>query len=181
MDESMAAQEHVALARSLVDLHNSRQSDPAWLDKSMAAFAADATITDGPTGRTLRGPDGYKRFIRFFTESFPDMRQELTNVVATQDQVVLEGTFRWTNTGSRNLSTGALPATGHSGEVRACHVLQIRNGKIISLRCYYDMTSLLENFGLAPATAEATHMYGKRSERMKRSGLQRDFRGEGGE
>ena len=37
----MAAQKHVALARSLLELYNSRQSDPAWLDKSAAAFAAD--------------------------------------------------------------------------------------------------------------------------------------------
>ena len=28
----MAAQEHVALARSLLDLYNNRQSDPARLD-----------------------------------------------------------------------------------------------------------------------------------------------------
>ncbi|HEX6478362.1 MAG TPA: hypothetical protein VF043_05920 [Ktedonobacteraceae bacterium] len=42
MDTIMAAQEHVALARSLFDLYNNRQSDPAWLDKSGTAFAADA-------------------------------------------------------------------------------------------------------------------------------------------
>ena len=41
MDTLMAAQEHVALARSLFDLYNNRQSDPAWLEKSMAAYAAD--------------------------------------------------------------------------------------------------------------------------------------------
>jgi len=156
MDESMAAQEHVALARSLLDLYNSRQSDPAWLDKSVAAFAADSEVVNAASGTTFHGPGGYKRYIRFLTESFPDMRTELTNVFATEDQVVLEGTFRETNTSSRNLSTGALPATGHSGEVRVCNVLQIRNGKIVSLHCYYDMTILLEYFGLAPATAEAT-------------------------
>ena len=38
----MAAQEHVALARSLLDLYNNRQSDPARLDMNVAAFAADA-------------------------------------------------------------------------------------------------------------------------------------------
>jgi hypothetical protein len=32
----------VALAWSLFDLGNNRQSDPAWLEKSVAAFAADA-------------------------------------------------------------------------------------------------------------------------------------------
>ena len=46
MDERMAAQEHVALAWSLFDLYNNRQSDPAWLDKCMAAFAADAETFD---------------------------------------------------------------------------------------------------------------------------------------
>jgi hypothetical protein len=41
MDTMIAAQEHVALARSLFDLYNNRKSDPAWLEKSVAAFAAD--------------------------------------------------------------------------------------------------------------------------------------------
>ena len=44
----MAAQEPVALARSLLDLYNSRQSDPAWLDKGVAAFAADCELIDVP-------------------------------------------------------------------------------------------------------------------------------------
>ena len=156
MDESMAAQENVALARSLVDLQNSRQSDPAWLDKSVAVFAADSEVVNAASDRTFHGPDGYKRFMRFFTGSFPDLRIELSNEFATKDQVVLEGIFRRTNTGSRNLPTGALPATGHAGEVRVCQILQFRNGRIVSLHCYYDMTILLEYFGLAPATAEAT-------------------------
>ena len=42
----MGAQEHLALARSLFELYNSRQSDPAWLDKSVAAFAADCEVVD---------------------------------------------------------------------------------------------------------------------------------------
>jgi ketosteroid isomerase-like protein len=37
-----------------------------------------------------------------------------------------------------------------------CHVLQIRHGKIVSFHCYYDLTTLLEYFGLAPATRQAT-------------------------
>ena len=59
----MAIQENVALARSLLDLYNNRQSDPTWLDKSMAAFAADAEYIDAPTGATFQGPDGYKRLV----------------------------------------------------------------------------------------------------------------------
>ena len=123
MDAHMAAQEHVALALSLVELHNHRQSDPAWLEKCMAAFAADAEVIDVPSGTTFYGPEGYKRFLRFFTETFPDIRIGLTTVFATEEQVVLEGMFRGTSTGSRNLSTGALKAAGRSIEPQCCFVI----------------------------------------------------------
>ncbi len=156
MDTIMAAQEHVVLARSLFDLFNSRQSDPAWLEKSLAAFAADAESIDVPSGAILRGPDGHKRFSLFFAESFPDLRVELTDVFATEDRVALEGTWRWNDTSPLPLPSGALPAMGHSCELRCCLVLQIRNGKIVCLHSYYDMLTQMEQLGLVPATGQAT-------------------------
>jgi len=156
MDTIMAAQEHVALAWSLFDLYNNRQSDPAWLDKGMAAFAADAETFDVPSGATLRGPDGQRRIALFFAENFPDGRVELTNAFATEDQVTLEGTLRWTDTGSLHLPSGALPSMRRSGELRCCFVFQIRNGKIVSVHHYYDMLPLTEQLGLAPASGQAT-------------------------
>jgi predicted ester cyclase len=153
MDARMAAQEHVALARSLVELYNSHQSDPAWLEKTVAAFAADFEVIDVPSGATLHGPEGYKQFMRFFVEAWPGSRAELTNVVATEDQVVLEGSIRGTTTGSRHLPTGAMLATGRSGELRLCQVMQIRKGKIVRVHTYYDMMTLREQLGLKSATA----------------------------
>jgi len=155
MDTLMAVQENVALARSLLDLYNSRQSDPAWLEKSMAAYAADAEDIDVPSGATLHGPDGHKRIALFFVENFPDLRVELTNAFVTEDQVVLEGTWRWNDAGPLRLPSGALPATGHSGELRCCYVYQIGNGKIVRVHHYYDMMTMLEQLGLAPATGQA--------------------------
>ncbi len=156
MDDSMATQENVALARSLIDLCNRRQSDPAWLDKSMVAFAADTEIFDVPSGAILRGPDGHKRFMLFFVENFPDVRIELINAFAIEDRVVLEGTSRWNDTGPLPLPSGALPIMRRSGELRCCLVFQIRNGKIVSIHTYYDMMTLLEQLGLAPAWGQAT-------------------------
>ena len=152
----MAAQEHVALVRSLFDLYNNRQSDPAWLDKIITAFAADCEVIDVPSGATLHGPDGHKRIALFFAENFPDLRVELTDVFATEDRVALEGTWRWNDTGPLPLSASALPATGHSCELRCCLVLQIRNGKIVRLHSYYDMLTQMEQLGLVPATGQAT-------------------------
>src|SRR5260370_34457413 len=101
MNTIMATQENVALARSLIDLCNRRQSDPAWLEKSMVAFTADAEIFDVPSGAILRGPDGHKRFMLFFVENFPDVRIDLIKAVAIEDRDLLEGTSRWNDTGPR--------------------------------------------------------------------------------
>jgi len=151
----MAAQENVALARSLFDLYNNRQSDPAWLDKSIVAFAADAEDVDVPSGATLHGPDGHKRLVLFFVENFPDSRIELTNAFATEDQVTLEAAWCWNDTGPLYLPSGALPSMRRSGKLRFCSIFQIRKGKIASHHAYYDMMTLMEQLGLVPATGQA--------------------------
>jgi hypothetical protein len=156
MDESMAVQENVALAWSLFDLGNNRQSDPTWLDKCRAAFAADSEVIDVPSGAILRGPDGHKRIALFFVENFPDSRVELTNAFATEDQVTLECTLRWNDTGPLYLTSGALPSMRRQGELRICFVFQFRNGKITSLHQYYDMMTQMEQLGLVPAGGQAT-------------------------
>ena len=150
MDDSMAAQENVALARSLLDLYNNRQSDPAWLDKCMAAFTADFEVIDVPSGTTLHGPDGLNRLPLFFVESFPDLRAELINAFATEDQVTVHGICRWNHAASLYLSPGVLPARGCLGKLRCCFVLQITKGKIARLHAYYDMMTLMEQLSLVP-------------------------------
>ena len=156
MDTIMGAQENLALARSLFDLSHNHQSDPAWLDKSRAAFAADAEVIDVPSGTTLHGPDGYKRFALFFAENFPDSRVELTNAFATEDRVTLECTVRWNDPGPLYLPSEALPCMRRSGELRFCSIFQIRNGKIASHHSYHDMLTLMEQLGLVPAWGQAT-------------------------
>ena len=153
--ERMAAQENVALARTLFDPYNNRQSDPTWLGKCLTTFAADAEVIDIPSGATFHGPDGFKRFILFFAENFPDLRVELIDVFAIEDRVVLEGIWRWNDTGPLYLPSAALKASGRSGEVRCCQIMQIRKGKITSLHGYYDLTALLEQLGFNAATAQA--------------------------
>ena len=83
------------------------------------------------------------------------MRVELTNVFATEDQVILEGIWRWTDTGPLYLPWGALPGMRHPGELRMCHVSRIRKGKIISFHAYYDMLTQMEQPGLVPAWGQA--------------------------
>ena len=147
----MTAQDNAALARSLINLYNNHQSDPEWLDKSLAAFAADATFTDVPSRRTVPASEGYRQLLLFFADAFPGSSVELTNVFGTDDQMALEFTGRGTNNGPLHLPTGDVPATGRYSEMQFSEVVRIQNGKIVSLHIYYDTLTLLQQLGLALA------------------------------
>jgi steroid delta-isomerase-like uncharacterized protein len=151
MDTRMTEQETVARAREQLEMYNSHHLDPAWLEKALAGIAADAEFTDVPTGRTFRGPEGYKRSILTFTQAYPGSRLEITNAFGTEDEVVIEYVGRGTHTGPLHLHSGHhLPATGRSPEVRFCNVYQFRHGKVVSVHSYYDLMTLLQQLGVAP-------------------------------
>ena len=145
------AQNTVTLVQTLYDLMNNHQSDPVWLDKSLTFFAEDCEIIDVPSGMTSRGPDGYKQLILFFEEGFPDSGIEITNLFATDDEVVVEFIGRGTNTGPLHMPTGDVPPTGRVVELRFCDVYRVKDGKIVSYRSYYDVFGFLQQLGLIPS------------------------------
>jgi hypothetical protein len=65
--------------------------------------------------------------------------------------ILLEYTGQGTNTCTLHLPMGDIPATGCRAEIRLCDVAQIRNGKLVSYRSYYDSITLLQQLGLVPA------------------------------
>jgi predicted ester cyclase len=148
---AITTQNNVTLIRSLLDLYNSHQTNPAWLDKSLAFFAEDCEIVDVPSGTTSHGPEGYKQLILFFAEGFPGSTVKITNLFATEDQVTVEFTGQGINTGPLYLPTGELPPTGRRAELRFCDVYQIKRGKIVSYHIYYDALGLMQQLGLIPS------------------------------
>src|SRR5260370_40826165 len=116
----------------------------------MVAFAAEFEVIDVPSRTKLYGTDGLKRLLLFFVESFPDMRAERINAFATEDQVTLQGIWRWNDTGHLYLPSGALPSRRRSGGLRSYFVLEMQDGKIARLQSYYDMMTLMEQLGPVP-------------------------------
>lgn len=147
----MSVQDNIALSRSILDLYNSHQSDPSWLEKIAAHLAEDCVTFDVPTGRMLHGPEGYKQTALFFADAFPDSTVEITDVFATEDQSVIEFTGRGTNTGPLHMPMGDIPPTGKYSEVRFCSVNRAESGKIVSIHNYYDVMTMLQQLGLIPA------------------------------
>src|ERR1700730_15860539 len=90
MTISPSTEANKALALMGYDLYNDHQSDPAWLDKSLASIAEDCEVFLVPFGMTLRGHNGYKQFLLGWAEAFPDSSVEVTNLFAGEDHAIIE-------------------------------------------------------------------------------------------
>lgn len=139
----MSTQENAKLAHSLYEMYNNGD-----FDGMAAQAAADAEITGVPTGMTLKGPDGFRQYIQGWASAFPDSQIEVMNVIVGEEGAVVEFRGRGTHTGPLMAPTGEIPATGKSVDIPFCDVLQMKDGKITSLRSYFDIATMMGQLGL---------------------------------
>ena len=118
-------------------------------DKGAAAIADDCIFVDVPRAEIQHGPEGYRHDDERWRTAFPDGTVEITNIIAEGDRVVVEFKNSGTNTGPLRSAVGDFPPTNRKIEVQHCSVMQIKNGKVISGRDYYDVNTILRQLGLA--------------------------------
>ena len=117
-------------------------------DRGAAVIADDCEFVDVPRGEIQRGPEGYRHDYERWRTAFPDGTVEIINVIAEGDWVVVEFTNSGTNTGPLRTAIGDFPPTNRKIEVPYCSIMQIKNGKVISGRDYYDVSTILRQLGL---------------------------------
>ena len=114
-----------------------------------AAIVADhCEFMDIPRGETQRGPDGYRNDYERWRTAFPDGTVEITKIISEGDWVVVEYTNSGTNTGPLNTIMGEFSPTNRKMKVKYCSIMQIRNGKVVSGRDYYDASTILRQLKL---------------------------------
>jgi steroid delta-isomerase-like uncharacterized protein len=117
------------------------EHDPDPID---VLFPEDGIYEDVPPQRTYRGPEEIKGFLTAIWAWAPDIEFDLTSVAVAGDRAVAE----WVMTGTQTGPIGAIPASGNQFSVRGASVLEIRDGKITRNSDYYDLASLLVQFGV---------------------------------
>jgi steroid delta-isomerase-like uncharacterized protein len=147
----MSAQDNEALMRKLHALY-----DAGDIGGCAALAAPDLEWLVAPFGETYRGPDGFRDGLQIWNTAFPDAKAPITYVMATGDAVAAEYDYRGIQTGPLAAPGGAIPPTGKRLDTKGCHVAQVRDGKFVSIRTYFDVATLLQQLGLMPAPAEAT-------------------------
>lgn len=139
----MSIVDNIAVAKTFHEAWDER--DP---DKGASIIADDCVFVDVPRGEKQIGPDGYRKDYERWRAAFPDGRVKITNVITQGDWVVIEFTNSGTNTGALKSAIGEFPPTNRKVDVLYCSVMQIKYGKVVSGRDYYDVSSILRQLGL---------------------------------
>ena len=140
----MSAQHNAEIARTIYEAFNKHD-----FDACLALASEDVEVVLTPFGQTFRGHAGFKDFMAGFKRAFPDITITITNQITTDDYVVNECTWRGTHTGPLGAPTGDIPPTGKTVEGAViCEVWRIKDGKLVSLRNYQDVSTWLRQLGL---------------------------------
>lgn len=133
----------------------------AMLDLVKAHYAATTrgdldAATDGfdpevetvtPNG-TLKGVDEFRALGQAFLTAVPDQRLELIRSFEVGDTLIVEGVYSGTHTGPLVGASGTIPATGNAFAFPFVDIFEVRAGKCVSHRIYWDNVTFLSQLGV---------------------------------
>ena len=142
----MSDRDNAAIARAVYEAFNDHD-----LERAGALAAEDMELVDVPSGRTMRGPEGFMDGMRAWIGACSDASVEVVEMIAGEgDSVTAEFVGRGTHDGPLATPGGEIPPTGRLLGLRYCEVYRMREGKIASAHLYYDTATLLGQLGLMP-------------------------------
>ena len=117
------------------------------------AIASDVAYDEVGTHRNLRGAADVIAVWKGWAAAFPDSKATFEAAHVSGNTVILEVTWRGTQSGPLRTPAGDIPATGKKIEMRACQVVDIADGKARGIRQYFDMATMMSQLGVNPVGA----------------------------
>ena len=117
-----------------------------------AALYTDDVVYEAPGGARISGLAELKeQYFDALATAAPDRASRDVVLVAEGDHVVEEARYTGTHTGTwRNPNGAEVPATGRTLDFRFVWIFRVENGKISSIRIYYDQLEVFTQLGLSP-------------------------------
>jgi steroid delta-isomerase-like uncharacterized protein len=130
-----------------------RRLSEALTNRDWAAFdalvAEDCEWKDVPSGRTILGVKELVDACRTFTTAFPDFSVDTVTLIGHGDLVANEWSARGTHDGPLPRPDGGyVEPTGRSFARTGVGIVELRDGKIIRYRDYFDRQTMTEQLGL---------------------------------
>jgi steroid delta-isomerase-like uncharacterized protein len=116
------------------------------------ALYADDVVYEGPGGARISGLDDLKeKYFDALAIAAPDRASRDVVLFAEGDHVVEQARYTGTHTGTwRNPDGGEIPATGKKLDFPFVGVFRVEDGKIRSIRIYFDQVEVFTQLGLVP-------------------------------
>lgn len=138
----------MASLRSLIEKHYEQVANNDFA--GVAELFHPDVVTVEPGAGTIHGLAAFTGYMAAFHSAFPDGRLNLKTAVESGDTIIVEGSFTGTNTGPMMGPGGEMPATGRALDLPYCDVFEVRDGKIVAHRVYYDQVAFMKQLGLMP-------------------------------
>lgn len=137
----MSIERNKAVVRRLFDVWNSGR-----LDAIEELYTADYVADYRPYAPLRRGHDAIKGMVTRAHIAFPDYHEELEEMIAEGDKVVV----RFTITGTQLGQWGPLPPTGKPVRMQEIVILRFVDGKVAEQRGLVDNLAALRQLGVVP-------------------------------
>jgi steroid delta-isomerase-like uncharacterized protein len=145
----MTTEANKAIVRSYLE-RAVNQNDLAWLEQIIGAeFGTEQTRSVG-FAQTLKvfGPAAARAALEHYRQALPDIQFKVQDMLAEDDRVVVQVTFRGTHRGEFL----GVPATGRVLNGSGVEMAVLKEGKIVAAGWqYHDELSLLRQMGALPA------------------------------
>ena len=117
-----------------------------------AALYTDDVVQEAPGGSRISGlADLKEKYFDALLTAAPDRSSRDVILVAEGDYVVEQARYTATHTGTwRNPDGAEIPATGKQLDFPFVGVFRVEDGKISSIRLYYDQVEIFTQLGLMP-------------------------------
>jgi steroid delta-isomerase-like uncharacterized protein len=111
--------------------------------------AEDCEWIDVASGRTIRGDKELVDACRTFTAAFPNFSVESVTLIGQGDLVANEWSARGTHDGPLQRPDGGhYEPTGRSFSRTGVGIVEVRDGKIVRYRDYFDRRTMTDQLGL---------------------------------
>ena len=90
---------------------------------------------------------GFKEKVAFFRALFPDLEEDLQDIIASGDTVAT----RWVITGSLQQDFMGIPATGQAIRVEGMNFYRLKDGRVTDIWTQFDGAAMMQQLGTVPA------------------------------
>jgi steroid delta-isomerase-like uncharacterized protein len=109
----------------------------------MNDLVAAGVIENDPAPGQAKGPKGYIDFFTKMRAAFPDMKVEVEQLVADDENVA----FAYTLTGTHKGDFNGIPATGKKIKARGLQISKFKDGKMVERWGSSDELGILKQIG----------------------------------